>query len=148
MINDHAIKSNDDSHARGVGTARNKRQPAHHRSIQTQNIEDGHLPFSEILLFLEELGADAGLAIETAQMKLFNLEALISFNILHDNVNDNNVIKAEKMPRHQELYQKGALVALVILMASLSRSTRCTVSLIPVLNTSSQSRSYPHTLLR
>lgn len=109
----------------------------HHRSIQTQNIEDGDVSFSEILLFLEELGADAGLAIETAQMKLFDLEALISFDILH-----NNVIKAEKMPRHQ----KGALVVLVI--ASLSCSTRCIVSLIPILNTSSQSRSYPLTLLR
>lgn len=124
--------------AESARLAVNTNQP-HHRSIQTQNIEDGDVSFSEILLFLEELGADAGLAIETAQMKLFDLEALISFNILH-----NNAIKAEKMPRHQE-YQKGALVALVI--ASLSCS-RCIVSLIPILNTSSQSRSYPLTLLR
>lgn len=125
--------------AESARLAINTNQP-HHRSIQTQNIEDGDVSFSEILLFLEELGADAGLAIETAQMKLFDLEALISFDILH-----NNVIKAEKMPRHQE-YQKGALVALVI--ASLSCSTRCIVSLIPILNTSSQFRSYPLTLLR
>lgn len=111
---------------------------------QTQNIEDGDIPFSEVLLLLEELGADAGLAIETAQMKLFDLETLLSFNILHDNDND-NVTEIGKFPRHQDLYQKGPFVALVT--PHLSCLARC-MSLIPVLGTCSQSSSYPLTLLR
>lgn len=108
---------------------------------QTQNIEDGDIPFSEVLLLLEELGTDAGLAIETAQMKLFDLEPFLSFNILHDN---DNVTKAGKLPRHKELYQKGGFMGLVT--PHLSCLTRCAVS--PVLNTCSQYSSYPLTLLR
>lgn len=113
---------------------------------QTQNIEDGDIPFSEVLLLLEELGADAGLAIETAQMKLFDLEALLSFNILHDSDNDNdNVTETGKLPRHQELYQKGPFMALV--KPHSSCLTRYIMSLISVLKTCSQSSSYLLTLL-
>lgn len=78
---------------------------------QTQNLEDGDIPFSEILLLLERLGTDAGLAIETAQMKLFDLEALITFNILHDNNDD--FMRAEGLHKSQEMYRKNAVVGLV-----------------------------------
>lgn len=81
---------------------------------QTQNLEDGDIPFSEILSLLERLGTDAGLAIETAQMKLFDLEALLTFNILHDNNDD--LIRAERFHRSQEMYQQNAVVGLVHLL--------------------------------
>lgn len=85
-----------------------------HQLAQTRSLEDGDIPFSEILLLLERLGTDAGLAIETAQMKLFDLEALLTFNILHDNNDD--FMKAEGLHRSQEMYQKNAVVGLVYLL--------------------------------
>lgn len=94
----------------------------HPQLIQTQDIDDGDIPFSEILLLLEELGTDAGLAIETAQLNLFDLEALLSFNILHDDGDDDGVMKADRLPRHDELYQKGVVLALVYLLFHVSRS--------------------------
>lgn len=97
-------------------------------------------------MLLERLGTDAGLAIKSAQMKLFDLEAFLTFNILHNNNDD--FVKAENLPRHQEMYQKGVVVALVYLL--FSYSTRCAmyISLTAVLDTCSRSRSYHPTLLR
>lgn len=120
--------------------------PAHHQPTPARNIDNDAIPFSEILLLLEELGTNAELAIETAVMELSDRqETLHSFNICHGNTYDGTkATQLEITPVYGVLQEEEVVTALVFPNVHVPQSTTC-CALTPLLNTRSWSKSYPLT---
>lgn len=104
--------------------------PAHHQPTPARNIDNDAIPFSEILLLLEELGTNAELAIEAAVMELSDRrETLHSFNICHGNAyDDTKATQLEITPVYGVLQEEEVVTALVFPNVHVPQSTTCCVA--------------------
>lgn len=111
--------------------------PAHPQSSQTSSIDDYAIPFSKALLLLEELGTGAELAIEAAQISLFDLETPLS--LLDDNSTE--AARLEIPPARERVLQEGIATAVVFSPLHVPWLISYALSLISMLNVCSPFKS-------